>query len=472
MTFKTTLLAGTVIGAMALAAGPAAAQATQAQIDALNKQIQALQAQVKTLSDTVQKDIKKVDEKVAKLPNVSVDGGRLRVRSADKAFDTAIRARLHLDYGQYLNTEDVGDVSDGFNVRRAFLGVAGKVYSDWGYEFTLNFADTRGGSVGIQAANLTYTGVDNWTFVAGVTQPKFTLDDSTSSNDIAFMERAPIINTLVGIGGSDSRLAVGAAYSQGNIFAAAYLTGNQTGSSGAIDDQANLLGRLAAKVWEDNQGYFAIGASGVYQYEPQQTNLTGTPTNAAIAGSRTARYGDRPGIRIGGDPARLTRTTTITDIDSQYAYGSDVAFGYRSLWAAAEYYTFGASTGRLSNADDPQYNGWYASAGYILTGERRGYKDGGFTGVKPSWPVGQKGFGAWEVAVRYSVIDLADTSAFGTVSQGSQAGEETSWTFGVNWYVNPAIRVMLNYVTAENDRLGTATDTELDAVAARLQFQF
>ncbi|WP_119679612.1 OprO/OprP family phosphate-selective porin [Indioceanicola profundi] len=467
MTLKTTLLAGTVLGMSALAAGPAAAQATQGQIDALNKQIEALQAQVRTLADKVQKDVKAVDEKVSRMPNVSADGGRLRVRSADKAFDVAIRSRFHLDYGHWFPDNDNDtDYNDGFNVRRARLGVAGTVFGDWGFEFTGDFAGERGSDALLQAANISYRGLESWEFIVGLAKPKWGLEDSTSSNDIPFMERAPVVNIVTGnVGGADSRLLAGSQYSGERVFAAAYLTGARTGEV-LGDDEGNVLGRVAVKAWEDNFGTLGIGATGAYKFAPQ----------APAGDAASLRFDDRPAIRIGANRDRVTRSGTIGDVDSAYAYGADLAFTYQSFWAGAEYYRFGAETDNAvataATPVDPEYSGWYAAAGYVLTGERRGYRDGAWRGVTPAWPAGQNGVGAVELVARYSVVDLSDVGAFGSLNQGGLNGEETIWTFGVNWYANSAIRFMLNYLMIENDRPGALPDVETDAVGARVQFQF
>jgi len=46
------------------------------------------------------------------------------------------------------------------------------------------------------------------------------------------------------------------------------------------------------------------------------------------------------------------------------------------------------------------------------------------------------GWGAWQLAVRYSVADYSDEDVFG--------GEGEAWTYGLNWYWNPNARVQLN----------------------------
>ena len=472
MTLKSTLLAGAAVAV--LAAGPAVAQSaapSQTQIDALSQQIQALQSQLTSLKDSVAKESAATKKAMDAMPKVTADGGRIRVQTADKAFDAAIRARIHMDYGFFNGGKNfTTDATDGFQIRRAFLGVAGKVYTDWTYEFTANFADNRGGGVGIQAANIGYTGIKGWTLVAGVMQPKFTLDDSTSSNDIPFMERAPVGNIVVDIGGSDSRTAIGVTNKGTSHFVAAYVTGNKTNTAGTFDDQVNLLGRAAYAFWQANEGSAGIGVSGVLQTTPQ---ATARPVTAGTA-TTTIAFGDRPGLRIGGNRTSLTGTGSINQIDSAYAYGADLGMNFKSFWAAAEYYNFGAeyadrtATGAVQTLADPEFSGYYVSAGYILTGERRNYNIGEWAGVKPSWPVGQNGIGAWEVAARYSQVDLIDRA--GGIA-GTGTGKETNWTLGVNWYVNPAIRFMLNHVISKTER-PNGTDVELDITAARMQFQF
>jgi len=65
--------------------------------------------------------------------------------------------------------------------------------------------------------------------------------------------------------------------------------------------------------------------------------------------------------------------------------------------------------------------------------------------VKPKTNFSLKngGWGAWQVAARYSHLDLDDHNIRG--------GNEDNITLGVNWHWNPNVRVMLNYVMASVD---------------------
>jgi phosphate-selective porin OprO/OprP len=122
-----------------------------------------------------------------------------------------------------------------------------------------------------------------------------------------------------------------------------------------------------------------------------------------------------------------------------------------------------------SNAsDDPEFEGYYIQGGYFLTGEHRNYSasNGYFTRVRSNqnfYPV-KGGWGAWEVALRYSSIDLNDSDIRG--------GKEDDITAGLNWYLNPNVRFMFNYVYADlNDRI-CFLDGEVNIYQGRFQIDF
>ena len=104
---------------------------------------------------------------------------------------------------------------------------------------------------------------------------------------------------------------------------------------------------------------------------------------------------------------------------------------------------------------------YYGQISYFLTGESRPYKSSltGFGKVKPKNNYGENGWGALEVAARFSAIDMKED------------GSLEDFTIGLNWYLNPNTRVMLNYVMGElTDGAGEVT-TE-NAVMMRIQLDF
>ena len=57
------------------------------------------------------------------------------------------------------------------------------------------------------------------------------------------------------------------------------------------------------------------------------------------------------------------------------------------------------------------------------------------------------GWGAFQVAARYSRLDLN--------SGAVQGGELRDTTLGINWYLNPALRWSFNYVYSEREPIGS-----------------
>ena len=75
-------------------------------------------------------------------------------------------------------------------------------------------------------------------------------------------------------------------------------------------------------------------------------------------------------------------------------------------------------------------------------------------------------WGAWELGLRYSYVDLND--------EGVKGGKERNITLGLNWYLNPNIRFQLNYINAKvDDRADPQVeDGRADVLQARFQIYF
>jgi phosphate-selective porin OprO/OprP len=117
------------------------------------------------------------------------------------------------------------------------------------------------------------------------------------------------------------------------------------------------------------------------------------------------------------------------------------------------------------------FSGAYAQAGYFLTGETRPYNRaaGTFGRVVPIAAFGPCGQGAWEVAARWSYIDLND--------ENIQGGKLNDATVGLNWYLNRYTKFQFNYIhafldssSAENGPI--VDDSNADIIAFRAQLDF
>ncbi|HLF58394.1 MAG TPA: porin, partial [Alphaproteobacteria bacterium] len=170
------------------------------------------------------------------------------------------------------------------------------------------------------------------------------------------------------------------------------------------------------------------------------------------------------------NPGQLTSVDHLFMVDPELA----VVYGPASLMAEYFYVPItqtqhdpllnsGAAACRITSAaaaafsrcPDVALTGWYAELAYFLTGESRPYNaaTARWDRLKPNHNLGKDGFGAIELAARISHADFDDGPDF-------QKGTETNYTVGLNWYVNPYIRFMMDYVWVRNNAsaLGNAAN--------------
>jgi len=111
---------------------------------------------------------------------------------------------------------------------------------------------------------------------------------------------------------------------------------------------------------------------------------------------------------------------------------------------------FGIARVALPSRDEsPQFESAYVLAAYTLTGESREYvrASGAFRRPRPARRAFASGggFGALEIAVRLSTLDLNDKRVAG--------GRLRDLSLGLNWYPTDAYRVTLNAIRAKRDDL-------------------
>jgi phosphate-selective porin OprO/OprP len=149
--------------------------------------------------------------------------------------------------------------------------------------------------------------------------------------------------------------------------------------------------------------------------------------------------------------------TELLDSGGQRQVNIEASWRTGPFWLAGEY----VSSEVESVADgDLEFSGWHLTGSWILTGEMRGYnyKSGILGPVPVARSVYQGGWGAWEVAARYSSLDLADGPIDG--------GNLDILSLGINWWLSPIFNVNVNYRFITNER--SALDGDAQGVMARL----
>lgn len=361
--------------------------------------------------------------------HISTKGG-IKIRSADGNFKAQLGGRIMAD-GAVYDTRKT-EMGDGAEIRRARLFMKGTLYRIWGYKLQLDFA---GNKVAVKDAYLQYKGL-HWNglpihLTMGNFKEPYSLEEQTSSKYITFMERAlPIVFSpgrhlgfKAGTHGANWTV-------NGGLFGAAVAKG----ASGEANDGYDLAGRITFAPLYGKTQALHLGVGVVYH----------TPNGQSV------RFRERPESHVTG--ARLVDTGTIADIDHSFTVDPELAAVYGPFSVQGEYAMQHLSRSMGGNLD---FSGYYIQASWFVTGESRRYEPekGKFGRVKPLRNFGAGGPGAWEVAVRYSTLDLTDGAVTG--------GRERDITVGVNWYVNPHVRFMLNYVRAMGDSDATGNAKHL-----------
>ncbi|MEO6517915.1 MAG: porin [Pseudoxanthomonas sp.] len=122
--------------------------------------------------------------------------------------------------------------------------------------------------------------------------------------------------------------------------------------------------------------------------------------------------------------------------------------------------------------DEFSHKAWQATASYVLTGEDASYRGA----VKPSQPFnpGQGSWGAVELVGRYGVLEV-DEDAFPLFADPARSSSEaSSWTLGLNWYLNSNLKLVANYLQTrlEGGAPGGADRETEKAVFTRMQVAF
>ncbi|HEX9733645.1 MAG TPA: porin [Thermoanaerobaculia bacterium] len=360
-----------------------------------------------------------------------------KLDSPDGRFKLQFGGRLELD-ATFAGAGDAieaafGPVTDGTEVRRARPYVAGTLYER--VEFKLEYDFASGDAV---ATDL-YVGLKD-TAIGGVRlghfKEPFSLEELTSEKYNAFVERSlpSVFNPVRNVGvmaydaGERYTWAAGA-FRESDEFAV-------SSGSGVL----NLTGRVTGvPVYRDDAHLLHLGL-GVSRKD---------------LGDDLFRFRQRPEAH---QAPRFVDTGAFAAAQVRL-WDLELALVWGAFWAAAELAGAEADAVHLG---DPSFRGSYVQAGWFLTGQHRPYRrgHGDFHRLKlaASESFGGGGRGAWEVAVRWSTLDLDDAAVAG--------GELDDVTVGLNWYLNSVTRFMLNVVRSDVAGVG-----EADFVLLRVQVE-
>ena len=255
---------------------------------------------------------------------------------------------------------------------------------------------------------------------------------------------------------------------------------NRSNGSGDTNYEINL--RASGLPWMESKTKFLhVGASGSYVNVNNNYQAGGLFNNGGISfASNPNTNVDRTNTLNTGNlsfiPVNANGSLNYSgsrEADHFWRFGAETAVVYGPFSAQAEYIQ--------ANIDGKGYNGNTLNGGYVfmtyfLTGESRAFRPqtASWGRIKPNRNFDLKGgWGAWEVATGYDAIDLNS----GVI----QAGKQSTFKVGLNWYPNSHLRVMANYIhlldldtgaykTTSRER--AFNDANLDIIETRVQIDW
>lgn len=365
----------------------------------------------------------------------------LRLRVEDPDIELLVGGRLHGDLN-FIEDDRTQYESFDSEVRRGRIYLRGRLFEDFGFKIEREFANHREGWRNLWVR---YKPTRSFSLKGGNFVAPFGLDDVNSSNYSTLMER-----------------------SISSSLAPAYQTGIRLDLNGKIGK------RKSRNRWTWSLAALTnpLGQSSDDQHRSEHVGFATRATFAPIARNRRVlHFGiateyrklvNGSGYRIrarpesGMDPA-LFSTGTLGDVDSVVSVGLEGAGLIGSFTVQAEYMR--SFLHRDSGRSDLSFDGGYVQMSYVLTGERRRYSRtlGVIRGLKPSHV-----WGAFEVAARFSSLDLDDDDVSG--------GRARDLTFGLNWYLRENARVMFNYTRVDGKRRGASPRSD-DPQVYQIRFQ-
>ncbi len=312
------------------------------------------------------------------------------------------------------------ELENGVEWRRARVYALGTFGRRWGFKFQWDFTGGRG-------PNLT----DAWIGLefqlwrqrvrlrSGRFSSTFGLENDASSNDILFMEQGltgafvPPQETGVLVHSQSNRRRWDFSFSSSAseleciIFAVTGITGRySTSFKFGREDRRLHVGANYSRRWTDQAVNFA----------------------------------ERPESHIA--PVFVDTGPFLADrIDVGLVEGAylDGPFSLQGEYATTR--------AKRSERDSPRFHAFYVSGSYALTGESRPYREnqGNIRRIRPKHEFrdGSGGLGAFEIAARFSYIDLNDKDITG--------GKLADVSFAFNWYPTHPARVSFNVIRVDRE---------------------
>lgn len=372
------------------------------------------------------------------------NGEHFFIKSSDGQFQIQPYGYVQTDYRSY--TGD-GAPPNTFTVRRGRFGFQGNYGDHYQFGLLIDAAATAGATIRDIYLNAKYNNAIQ--IQAGQFKEPFAQELVAGVTNIDFTERG-LQAALYPSAASAFRSPGVAIHGDINGGAFQYWAGAFNGKGFSTVNTTSVpeaVGRVRFYPWRNNKesrfNQFAFGGSIAYSMSRGLSN-----EQSASMAMPDAAYTWFPQFPVNGNVWRY---------EGEFTYIRN-NWALRDEYVVARYDRTGVGTETLgglgfANLPNVKFQGWNSAVTYLLTGERR--PENGTPRVKH--PVfgpetekgGNHGWGAWEVAFRYSGIQGNEPGIFFNNLQTPQLvptfnRHTDQFSFGVNWYLNYWVRFQSN----------------------------
>jgi phosphate-selective porin OprO/OprP len=358
--------------------------------------------------------------------------------------DVALTGAYRFDVNRF-NNDTLPNGSDAFDDaatnRRKEVGLTLKKKGVYDAIVSYEYQSKTWLDVFLRVQSSAFLGADYGAFRFGYSKTPVGFEGVTATRADTFLELALPVQALfegrrTGIDWAFERPAyiVNAGYYWGND-----LLGDNHGTT--------LAGRVA---WTPRKAAGDVLHLGLAASREDRDHFT---DGRGIRNAPSARFGTFPEAGL----------TSVRLVDTGVLAGADRVdrAGLEGLWIGGPWSVQGewlrAKVSRLANPDFTG-EGFYVFGSWVVTGESRPYVGGNTGNIVPKGE-----WGAWELLLRYSELDLNDGPVRG--------GKQHDWTLGANWYLTKHFKFQANYIFASADRPTYGTlDPRVFEVRAQIQF--
>ena len=307
--------------------------------------------------------------------------------------------------GRLMSDFHFGSGDDSAEVRRARIRIRGELAPNMTFLTEFEFAsdkDLKELSVRFQE------GHDR--FRAGYFRQPFGLENSTSSRFHSFMEESPMSRSL-------------------GTLRAAGLAWRRVEKESAV--QVGIYRSLISETGRSSDREWSLNSRAIWRplvnLEQEKLFHVGASINLAFP-DEPVEFGGRPGIRLTPEVV----SSGLLDASQLLRLAVEMAWLQGPWHASAEWMHLGAE---LETSGRENFYGWALASGYFLTGESRGYNTSRAVFSRTD------ATNAWEITARITDLDLNVA--------GQTDSQMLSTSVGVNHYINPNTRIILNWTRSD-----------------------